>query len=318
MDNSLRWLKIIIVIIVLSGLMGGSALAQTSDIGEFFPDTGHTVVGDFLEKYQSIPNGKEIYGDPITNQFFDERSGLTVQYFEKARFELHPEASVDLRVQLTPLGEYLYTFGEAVQIPSSFPACRFYRETGYSICYTFLEFFENNGSISQFGYPISNFEIHNGWISQYFQRARLEWHPERSIGERVVVADLGTDYFYFREEDPKLLQPDLEDNASKIISDLQVHAFVSKPFLPLLGNSQELYVIVYDQNYTIVENVIVSYAITLPSGNIIDDSMQPTNTRGLSVQQLMFPGETVGTAKIVVTATYGTLQKQTRTSFQIW
>ena len=294
-------------------------LAQTPDVGTFFSRTGHRISGVFLEKYTSTQNGQQIYGDPITDAFEDEQSGLTVQYFEKARFELHSDAAIDLQVQLTPLGEFLYEAGEIISVPANFPSCRIYYETNQSVCYAFLDFFDANGGVTQFGYPISGFEIHDGWISQYFQRARFEWHPERQMGERVMISDLGMDYFHFRGEDPILLQPSLEDNLPpQGVSELQVHAFVSKPFYPILGSQQELFVIVYDQNYNPLENVLISYVMTLPSGNIIDEVMRPTDHLGLSARQLNMSGETIGTAKIIVTVTFGTLQEQSRTSFQIW
>lgn len=318
--NTLKWwIAILFALIGFVGLAGDFVLAQTVDVPPFFADTGHQVAGQFFGKYSSVPNAQEIFGDPITDAFIDQTSGLLVQYFEKARFELHPDEPAEVRVKLTRLGEFLYEAGEVVSIPDNFPACRFYRETRQSICYSFLEFFEENGGAAQFGYPISGFEIHNGWISQYFQLARLEWHPERKAGNRVVVADLGAEYFSFRDEDPTLLQPNLVNNIPRgNVSSLIVHSFVSKPFLPVLGNQQELFVIIYDQNYRPLENAIISYVMTLPSEDVIIEVMPPSNDQGLSSQQLNLIGESVGTAKIIVTVTFGTLQEISRTSFQIW
>jgi len=313
------WIAILGAIISGVGFVGDSVLAQSTDVAPVFPDSGHQVSPEFLEKYSSIPNGQEIYGDPITNAFVDVHSGLLVQYFEKARFEYHPDETEDLQVKLTPLGEFLYEAGDIVSIPENFPSCRMYRETGQPVCYAFLDFFEKNGGVLQFGYPISGFEIHDGWISQYFQRARLEWHPERQSGNRVVITNLGTEYFHFRGEDPTLLQPVLESNIPRQgVFGLQVHAFVSKPFLPILGDQQELYVIVYDQNYNPLEKAIISYVITYPSGNVTTSVMPPTSIQGISTQIISMSGESVGKAKVVVTVTFGTIQEQSRTSFQIW
>ena len=318
-NTKLRWLTIIITLIAFTGLMGESALAQITEPDRFFPETGHTVSGAFLEKYNSIPNGEEIYGYPITDAFDDDSIGFRVQYFEKARLELHPEAPTDLRVQLTPLGEFLYEEGEIVPDPFNFSSCKTFPEIAYKVCYDFLDFFEANGDIIQFGYPISGIEIHDGWFSQYFQRARLEWHPERPLGEKVVVSDLGIQYFNFQGEDTRYLQPNQGNNIPlQEASRLQVHAFVSKPVLTLSGNDQEIYVIVYDQNFKSVQNVLLNYVIKLPSGEIIDDTMNQTDRRGLSSNPLSLRGLSIGTAEITVTATFGTIQQQTRTSFQIW
>ena len=319
MKTTLRWLTIIIALIAVTGLLGESAFAQTPDAGRFFPETGHSVSDAFLEKYTSIPNGEEIYGFPITGAFDDETSGFLIQYFEKARFELHPEAPVDLLVQITHLGEFLYEAGEPIPELSNFSSCKTFPETPYKVCYNFLDFFEANGGVTQFGFPISGFEIHDGWISQYFQRACFEWHPERPAGEKVFVSNLGIQYFNFIGEDPRYLQPRLNSNIALLdVSGLQVHAFVSKPILPFLENNQELYVIVYDQNFNLLENVYLNYVIKLPNGEIVEAAMGQTNHRGLSIKRLNLRGDSLGTAEITVIATLGTMQQQTRSSFQIW
>jgi hypothetical protein len=319
-DNKKLYLSLIFTIIALVGLMQGSVLAQTPAESMFFPETGHWVVNEFWEKYTSVPNGRELFGLPITEQFLDQASGLYVQYFEKTRFELHPDEIPDLRVQLSPIGLYLYTPGEKLTIPPNFPSCRYFRETGHQVCYAFLDFFEDNGGTAQFGYPISDFEIHDGWISQYFQRARFEWHPENNQGERVVLADLGVSYFEFKHEDRRLLQPNLEeDNIPKTpVSSLQVHAFVSKPVLPLENSEQKLYVIVYDQYFNPVENAIISYVIHLPTGEDVKGNLEVTDANGLSAKDIQFSTLKSGTATITVTITYLTLQEQTQTSFQLW
>ena len=78
----------------------------------YFPQTGHWVSGEFLELYQSIPEPEIIYGYPLTDGLSADRfvdpSGTMIQYFERARFELHPENPEGLRVKLSLLGEYFY------------------------------------------------------------------------------------------------------------------------------------------------------------------------------------------------------------------
>lgn len=320
MNKNHRWLTVFITIIALTGLLVGYAHAQTFDEnGRFFPETGHTVSGAFLEKYNSIPNGTEIYGYPITDAFEDDSIGHMVQYFEKARFELHPENPADLQVQLTPLGEFLYQPGEQTPDLFNFASCTSFQETGFEVCYDFLDFFEANGGLIQFGYPISDIELHNGWFSQYFQRVRLEWHPELPQGGEIIIANLGMDYFNFQGENTRHLQP-TQDNSIPIqdVSRLRVHAFVDKPIISVAETTLTLYIIVYDQNYNATENVILNYVIMLPSGGSLEGRMTPTDQKGLSFQPIQMSGLSIGTAEITVTATVGTIQQQTRTSFQIW
>ena len=68
----------------------------------FFPETGHNV-GLAIKRFYDTHGGIDIFGLPLTEVF--EEEGLKVQYFERARFELHPElAGTAYEVQLGQLG----------------------------------------------------------------------------------------------------------------------------------------------------------------------------------------------------------------------
>ena len=81
----------------------------------FFPETGHHVCGAFLTYWQnhgldlgdpgvSKRESLALFGYPISEVFTDPVSGLTVQYFERARFEWHPDDNDRYRVMLGRLG----------------------------------------------------------------------------------------------------------------------------------------------------------------------------------------------------------------------
>jgi hypothetical protein len=77
----------------------------------FFPQTSHGLGGKFLQ-YWEAHGGLEMFGYPISDELIEilprtERY-YTVQYFEHARFEWHPEASDDGEVRLGALGRELY------------------------------------------------------------------------------------------------------------------------------------------------------------------------------------------------------------------
>lgn len=61
-----------------------------------FAETGHQVCGAFL-RYWRANGGLERFGLPLTGEFTAELEGrpFTVQYFERRRFELHPEIGPD-------------------------------------------------------------------------------------------------------------------------------------------------------------------------------------------------------------------------------
>jgi LPXTG-site transpeptidase (sortase) family protein len=51
----------------------------------------------------------------------------------------------------------------------------FFPETGHTLAYSFRSFWEQNGGLSIFGFPITEVYVENGRPVQYFERARLEW-----------------------------------------------------------------------------------------------------------------------------------------------
>ncbi len=77
----------------------------------FFPQSGHTIGGAFGWFWQTR-GGVAVFGYPISEELYewDEAAGTErlVQYFERARFEYHPElAGLPGEVTLTPVGRWL-------------------------------------------------------------------------------------------------------------------------------------------------------------------------------------------------------------------
>lgn len=182
-----------------------SAAAQGDS--RFFPETGQTVSGSFLSYWQNS-GGLAVFGYPIgdAHNEVDPISGNTyrVQWFERERFELHPEyAGTRDEVLLGLLGRQLTQGREtepAFQPIASFPntASRaFYPLTGHSLADDFKAYWEHNGGLPIFGYPISEpFEERNPsdgglYTVQYFERARFEAHPEKPAAFKVLLGLLG-------------------------------------------------------------------------------------------------------------------------------
>ena len=88
-----------------------AAPAASAAGSQFFPQTGHAVSGPFMAYWQAH-GGLPIFGYPISDaqNEADPGSGKTalVQWFERARFELHPEfAGTPYEVELGLLGNQL-------------------------------------------------------------------------------------------------------------------------------------------------------------------------------------------------------------------
>jgi hypothetical protein len=321
MISSRRWWIFVLLVLMLVtigiGWQQGSAQAENE---RYFPETGHWVTDEFLLKYEELPNPSEIYGAPITERFNDPINGREIQYFEKARFEFHPELPASLQVKLSTLGQYLYQEGQPIAVLANAPACRTFIESPHPVCYAFLDFFEDNGDTAQFGYPVSGFEIQDGLIIQYFQTARFEWHPENPAGRHVTVSNLGYRYFYERREDPTLLNAVPNEDAPDLpVIRLVPYAFAGSAILPLSG-SQTLYLVVQDQNHQPVEDAEVEFTVVLPDGSTKEYKANNTNTEGVSVLSFEVRSSSPGIANIAVVVSYDNqaLQAKTRTSFSIW
>ncbi len=324
-----RWLATLTFILLVITPGGYSTYAQTGDgpteRQRYFPQKHHKVANEFLDEYESITYSELVYGYPLTEAFHDFTSDRIIQYFERARFELHTENPPDNRVVTTLLGELTYKPGPQLSLPNNTSACRSYARNGtsksFQVCYAFLEFFEKYGGLDQFGYPISNFEIHDDRITQYFQLARFEWHPDRPAGQRVVLTNLGEKYFEIRGENPKRLLPvpvSISNNRPLTILDLKVRAY---PYSSILTSSglQTVYIVVQDQNLYPVSNADVVLEIELPSGEtrrtIVPDR---TDKNGITKFNFTFDNQPTGLTKINIQARADKLQSETKTSFRIW
>jgi hypothetical protein len=298
-------------------MTGSHVQAQSTD-PRYFPETGHFVGGEFLKFYLKIKDAQILFGYPITEQIIS-KDGLTVQYFQRARFEWHPELADGQRVQLTLIGKATYSPGSG-QLPIFNPfACRYFAKTGYSVCYAFLDFFNQHGGVEQFGNPISPFEYHNDLIVQYFEKARFEWKPAMPEGQRVVITDLGRIYFeQVTREDPNLLKalPPPNNNIGQIIS-IQARAFVWKA-VTLASDQQLIYIIAQDQTLQPVPGAQGTATIHWPSGNN-EIKQFLTNSSGVGIVSLSFTNQPYGTlVNIDISVSIGGLTGTTTTSFRIW
>jgi len=163
----------------------------------YFPQTEHNLGGDFLLYWQQH-GGVRIFGYPVSEPFTER--GYTVQYFERNRFEMHPENQPPYNVLLGRLGAD--GIGARV-VPTVDPFesgsdHRYFPETGHSLNFAFLGYWTRNGGLAQFGYPITE-ELREisptdgkEYVVQYFERARFEYHPEyKGTDSEVLLSLLG-------------------------------------------------------------------------------------------------------------------------------
>lgn len=77
--------------------------------------------------------------------------------------------------------------------PPASPAgeARYFAETRHTVKGEFLPFFDAYGGADSLGYPLTEEFVVDGWRVQYFEKGRLEYHPENEPAYRVTVGWLG-------------------------------------------------------------------------------------------------------------------------------
>jgi glucose/arabinose dehydrogenase len=177
-----------------------------------FAETGACVRGRFLT-YWERNGGLPVFGLPLGPE--RQEGGFIVQWFERERFELHPENVPPYDVLLGRLGdEALGRQGRdwrAAPSAGSQPGCRFFEQTGRSLCEPFLSYWQGHGlaldgrpgaayeeSLALFGMPLSEPTMEtnsSGFtvLTQWFERARFEYLPQNPPAARVLLGRLGAE-----------------------------------------------------------------------------------------------------------------------------
>jgi len=172
----------------------------------YFPATGHNVNGDFLQFWHEN-GGLDRLGNPITEEVKD---GKTIrQYFERAVITYTPT----IGLALGRLG------AEAVQGRHDAPFMpltrdqfgpdraghRFFAATGHGITGLFADYWEQNGGVGVFGFPLSEPTREavgaNKAVTtvQYFERARFELAAGPNGQQTVRLGNLGREFALARE-----------------------------------------------------------------------------------------------------------------------
>jgi len=196
----------------------------------YFAQTGHFLRGVFFSFWETH-GATDVLGLPITEALNED--GLVVQYLERVRLEWHPEISSDPRRQvlLTRLGAILTEdqgrVFERLPFGSKTLTSHFFPETGHNLSNAFLTFWQRNGGLAVYGYPISEEIVETNaadgrqYTVQYFERNRFEWHPERSASNNVQLGLLGVEYARLTGLNPmsRVLLPAALDGADQDLSD---------------------------------------------------------------------------------------------------
>jgi hypothetical protein len=183
----------------------------------------HSLGGRF-EQYWGRNGGAALFGAPLTEEFRQQSSDTgdpyEVQYFEKQRYEYHPEhAGTPYEIQLGRLGAELLEqsgrdwWAEGGDQPGAQPLpgeCQAFAAPDRTVCGAFLDYWRSHGldlgkpgisydeSLALFGQPLTAPRLETNpdgdtVLTQWFERARFEWHPGNPAEYQVLLGRLAAE-----------------------------------------------------------------------------------------------------------------------------
>jgi len=194
---------LLVALIAVGFLTPASVRATVPTAGPgivYFPISGHNIAGDFLDFWHEN-GGADRIGNPITEEITDGK--VAKQYFERGVIEYAPSVGISFG----RIGAEM-VFGRLT--PAFMPITRdqfgadrddrrFFSPTGHGLTGLFAAYWQQNGGLGVFGFPLSEptreavGEQKEVTTVQYFERARFELVTGPK-GERVRLGNLGKEY----------------------------------------------------------------------------------------------------------------------------
>lgn len=212
-------------LLVLMTLFVPTPATQAASPERCFSETNQCISGRFRQ-YWEQNGGLAVFGFPIgpAQGEVNRDSGQTylTQWFERNRFELHPENQFPYDVLLGRLGDDLLRQRgtDWQQLPGEDgpkAGCLYFQKTDHNVCnqennqsgfkyYWLSHGLEFDGapgvsfeeSLALFGLPLTDEHVETNSsgdtvITQWFERARFEWHPDKPQEYKVLLGLLGNE-----------------------------------------------------------------------------------------------------------------------------
>ena len=241
------FVRIMLLLIVAAALFAPRAsAAQKSQRCFNVPNISYCINHRFREYWEGN-GGLAVFGYPLTAEVTEfnrdtNRSHLT-QWFERNRFELHSENPRPYDVLLGRLGDdRLRQLGRnweaELRAHGPVAGCQWFAETRHNVCdqgnrLGFKTYYQTHGlefdgragvsaaeSLALFGLPLTEPRIEtnaNGdnVLTQWFERARFEWHPGNPDQFKVLLGLLGNEI--------RSTRPMPEGCATPVLDELRIH-----------------------------------------------------------------------------------------------
>lgn len=185
---------LVVALLVVPGRVAASPAAERC-----FDATGFCISGP-IGTYWERHGGLQVFGYPISGAHLETVEGRTLQtqWFERDRLEIQDNGTITagrlgarwLEVQGQP-------WQNAATVSAADPGCVFFPVTGHQLCAPFVGYWQANGGLERFGYPITEqiSEAIEGqtYLVQYFERRRMEYHPDMEPRYQVLLGRLGAE-----------------------------------------------------------------------------------------------------------------------------
>jgi hypothetical protein len=208
-----------LLMFVMLGLPQPAQAQNARRCFEDVPGITNCIEGRFRE-YWEQNGGLPVFGYPITAAVVERTAEgeFLTQYFERNRFELHPQKSRPYDVLLGRLGDdRLQQQGRdwrGFAGTTAEPGCLYFSETRQNVCdleagLGFKTYWESHGlqdpalnrfqrSLALFGLPLSGITAETNVagdtvLTQWFERARFEYHLNQPRAFRVLLGLLGNE-----------------------------------------------------------------------------------------------------------------------------
>ena len=206
--------RLLLILCLLVPLLAAATPAAAADKNRIcFPQVPDCIEFSF-RTFWSANGGLAVFGLPLTPSRTEVVGGqkYSVQYFERARFEQHKENPEPYNMLLGLIGvDRLAAQGRDWQ---TFPkadrsAPHYFAETGHAIAPQFWGYWSSHGlefdgqggasfneSLALFGFPVSEATMETNptdgrqYLTQHFERARFEYHPENAGTPYAVLLGL--------------------------------------------------------------------------------------------------------------------------------
>jgi hypothetical protein len=153
--------------------------------------SGQLEVAEPFRPYYNAKGGALVVGVAITPDLIED--GIRVQYFQNVRLEYHPQLPEGKQVFPSSIRAIFANNATPCIRPQDVAPNAYYFDC-HSVRQEFLGFFNRQGGLQFFGYPISEMYISGAQVIQHFERASIVWNKSKPIEYQFGLLNLGSQW----------------------------------------------------------------------------------------------------------------------------